>query len=106
MFRPSLPSLAAALLALAACESPQQVLADEQATATDAALRRARFEMNCPAATATLLSSQVLQPVAWRGLERAEYTVGVSGCGQRRTYISICQLGSPSCLALQPRDPG
>lgn len=98
------PILATTLaLLLGGCESQQQILADEQAVATETALRRARFEMNCPAATASVLSSNLLQPVAWRGLERAEYTIGVSGCGRRATYISICQLGSPSCLALQPR---
>lgn len=41
----------------------------------------------------------LLQPVVWGGLERAEYTVGVEGCGQRKTYIVVCQLGSISCFA-------
>jgi hypothetical protein len=41
--------------------------------------------MNCPQATGTVLSSNLLQPLVWNGLERAEYTVGVEGCGQRRT---------------------
>ncbi len=101
MSRITLLPLAAALLALGACEGPQQILADEQSVATDVALRRARFEMNCPAATATVLSSQLLQPAAWRGIERAEYTIGVSGCGQRATYVTMCQLGSPSCVAVR-----
>ena len=92
-----------ALASLAGCQTAQQTLADEQGAATEVALRRARFEMNCPSATATVLSSNLLQPVAWRGLERAEYTIGVSGCGRRETYIAVCQLGSPSCLAISPR---
>jgi hypothetical protein len=99
-------SLAGAVLlaaSLGGCETPEQTLAGEQAIATQVALRRAQFEMACPTATASILSSQLLQPVAWRGLERAEYTIGVSGCGRRETYISICQLGSPSCLAISPR---
>jgi hypothetical protein len=41
--------------------------------------------------------------VVWGGLERAEYTVGVEGCGVRRTYIVICQLGSPACFAASGR---
>ena len=103
MPRLSLLPVAALALALGGCETQQQILADEQGAATQVALQRARFEMNCPTATAEVLSSQLLQPVAWRGLERAEYTIGVSGCGRRATYVAVCQLGSPSCLAIQPR---
>lgn len=93
----------AILLALTGCETQQQILADEQSVATQAALQRARFELNCPAATATVLSSQILQPIAWRGLERAEYVIGVTGCGRRETYIAVCQFGSTSCLAIAGR---
>ena len=88
----------AALLA-AGCQSDAQILASEQAVATQDATRRGQFELNCPQATGTMLSSNLLQPVVWGGLERAEYTVGVEGCGQRRTYIVVCQLGSPACFA-------
>jgi len=49
------------------------------------------------------LSSNVLQPVLWGGQERAEYTVGVSGCGKRATYVVVCALGSPSCFAAASR---
>ena len=48
---------------------------------------------------AAVLSSNLLQPVMWGGQERAEYTLGVEGCGQRKTYIVVCQLGSISCFA-------
>jgi hypothetical protein len=87
------------LFALAGCQTDAQLLAGDQATATGVAVRRAQFEMNCPAATGTVLSSNVLQPVAWRGMERAEYTVGIEGCGQRRTYVVVCAIDSPSCFA-------
>ena len=96
MRRTLLLPAAAILLALTGCETQQRILADEQSVATQAALQRARFELNCPAA-ATVLSSQILQPIAWRGLERAEYVIGVTGCGRRETYIAVCQLGSTSC---------
>src|SRR3712207_4472811 len=92
-----------ATAALAGCQSQQQTLADEQGAATQVALRRAQFEMGCPTATAEVLSSNLLQPAYWRGLERAEYTIGVSGCGRREAYISVRQLGSPSCLATSPQ---
>jgi hypothetical protein len=94
-------SLAAAVLA--GCQSDAQILASEQAVATQTATRRGQFEMNCPQATGSMLSSNLLQPVVWGGLERAEYTIGVEGCGQRRTYIVVCQLGSPSCFAAASR---
>jgi hypothetical protein len=92
-----------AALVVAGCQSPQQTLADEQGVAVQTAANRGRFEMNCPQATGMVLSQNLLQPVMWGGMERAEYTVGVEGCGQRRTYVVICQLGSPSCFAGQAR---
>jgi hypothetical protein len=50
-----------------------------------------------------VLSSAVLQPVAWRGTERAEYTIGVSGCGKQRTYVVVCPLDSNACYAVSGR---
>ncbi|HSD43947.1 MAG TPA: hypothetical protein VLD36_19030 [Burkholderiales bacterium] len=96
-------SLCLAGLVVPGCQSDAQILAGEQTVATQAATRRGQFEMNCPKATGTILSSNVLQPVVWGGLERAEYTVGVEGCGQRKTYIVVCQLGSPACFAAAAR---
>ena len=90
--------------AVAACQNDQQILAGEQAVATETAVRRGQFELSCPAAVGMVLSSNLLQPVAWRGLERAEYTVGVEGCGRKVTYIVVCQLGSPSCFAVSGRN--
>ena len=70
------------------------------------ALKRGQFELNCLAATASVLSSQLAQPVGngpiLRGPERAEYTIGVSGCDQRKTYVVICpQDGSGGCFAAE-----
>lgn len=96
-------ALALSALVAAGCQSPAQTLAADQATATETAVRRGQFEMNCPQAKGSLLSSNLLQPIAWRGLERAEYTVGVEGCAQRRTYVVVCQLDSPACFAASGR---
>ena len=101
-------ALARAALGLAAvvvggCQSPAQMLAAEQATAMQAAVRRGQFEMSCPQATGAVLSSNVLQPLIWGGMERAEYTIGVEGCGQRRTYVVVCQIDSPACFAAAAR---
>ena len=98
--------LAAALVSaalIAGCQSQAQMLAEDQGAATQVAARRGQFEMSCPQVTTEVLSSNLLQPALWGGLERAEYTVGVSGCGQRRTYIVVCQIGSPSCFAAAGR---
>jgi hypothetical protein len=47
----------------------------------------------------TILSSNMLQAVLWGGEERAEYTVGVTGCGKRSVYVVICPLESSGCFA-------
>ncbi len=51
--------------------------------------------MNGPAAARQRISRDTLQPISFRfGIERAEYTIGVSGCGcgcgKRATYVLIC----------------
>jgi hypothetical protein len=87
------------LLAAAGCQSQGQVLASEQDVAIQTAVRRGQFELSCPAATGEVLSSNMLQPALWGGEERAEYTVGVTGCGKRSVYVVICPQGSTGCFA-------
>jgi hypothetical protein len=88
------------------CATQSQTLAQKQDGAMRAALERGRFELNCPTATATVLSSDFIQPAVqgpWvSGLERAEYTVGVAGCGKRTTYVVLCQVGTDTCFAANP----
>jgi hypothetical protein len=94
------------LLAMAGCASGPPFIDQAQPEAMTMAQRRAAFEFNCPAATAQLLSRETLQPISFRfGVERAEYTIGVSGCGKRATYVVICpdQSGS-TCFAAAGRD--
>jgi hypothetical protein len=81
------------------CQSPTQTLGDERAVAMQAAVRRGQFELACPSAAGTVLSQNLLQPALYGGLERAEYTIGVAGCGKRAVYVSICQIGSVACFA-------
>ena len=96
-------ALSGALLTAAGCASQQQMLTTRQPGAIDTALQRGRFEMNCPSATATVLSSDFIQPAIqgpWvEGLQRLEYTIGVAGCNQRRTYVIMCQQGTATCFA-------
>ena len=82
------------------CQSSAQILSQEQGKAVDTAVQRGRFEMDCPQATGTVLSSNMLQPAVWGGLERAEYTVGIEGCGKRSVYVVVCQVDSVSCFAV------
>jgi hypothetical protein len=92
-----------AALVLTGCASESQMLANEQDVAIQTAVSRGQFEMNCPAATGTVISSDFIQPALqgpWvSGPERTEYTVGVSGCDKRRTYVVICQIDSQGCFA-------
>lgn len=94
------------VLFVSSCASQQQQLQQKEGIATQTALTRGRFDLDCPSATATVLSSDYIQPVAqgpWMGgLERAEYTVGVAGCNKRTTYVVICQEGTDTCFAANP----
>ena len=92
----------AAVLFITGCASGPPFIDQMQPEAMSMATRRGQFEMNCPAATAELLSRETLQPLVqtWRfqGTVRAEYTIGVSGCGQRTTYVVICPESGSSCF--------
>ena len=88
---------------LAGCTSPTQFRQQMEPVAVAEAKRRAAFELNCPDVTATLLSSETLQPEVrtfiYTGPERAVYNVGVSGCGKRATYVVICpDNGDNACF--------
>ena len=96
----------AAVCATAGCPTQQQQLAEKQPMAVETALQRGRFDLNCQAATGTVLSQDYIQPAIqgpWvGGLNRVEYTVGVEGCGRRTTYVVICQEGTNTCFAANP----
>ncbi|MBS7789822.1 hypothetical protein KTR66_07445 [Roseococcus sp. SDR] len=96
----------ALILGLAGCQSVDQMLAQGGPAAVRTAEARARFEMNCPAAQGSVLSSRSVIPMDMpRAIERAEYTVGVAGCGQRAVYIVGCPLGDPNCVAIRQDRP-
>jgi hypothetical protein len=96
----------ATVAVLAGCASGPPFIDQAQPEALAIALRRAAFEFNCPAATTQVLSRETLQPVSFRfGVERAEYTIGATGCGKRATFVVICpdQPGS-TCFSAAGRD--
>ena len=99
-------ALFAAVLNTSGCATQQQQLQARQEGAVQSALQRGRFDLNCPAATATVLSRDYIQPAVqgpWvSGMTRVEYTVGVEGCNQRTTYVVICQDGTETCFAASP----
>jgi len=100
----STAAILAAPFALGGCQSNAQIMANEEKIAIEAAVRRGQFELDCPTAKGEELSSDMLQPVLWRGIERAEYTIGVSGCGKRSTYTVICPLDSSDCVSTSGQD--
>jgi len=99
-----LATIASAALLLAACQTTQQIMDASQPQAMSIAQRRGAFEMNCPAATAQVLSREEVPPVLqFRGTPRLEYTIGVSGCGQRGTFLVICPEDGSGCFAAAGR---
>jgi len=117
--RPSVPNreivmfmrsslVVAGVLFAAGCQTQQQIVDSMQPDAVHVAQRRGAFEMNCPAATAEVLSKEMVQtPIMnprFAPPQRAEYTVGVSGCGQRSTYLVVCAEGGTGCVAAGSRN--
>jgi hypothetical protein len=83
---------------LCACATEAQFLAENAPSAINTALARGRFELNCPQATGTVLSQKVtyingigMGMGGGVGYEWTEYTIGVSGCGKRAVYETMCR---------------
>ena len=53
--------------------------------------------------TGTVLQKQVMQPlvqgVRFAGPERAQFTIGIEGCGQRTTMVVVCSDDNNGCFA-------
>lgn len=96
----------------AGCSYQLNLLNKKQPLAMETTLKRAQFEMECPQATGDVLS----RTVAWiyydgcgygygyysspyYGYGRAVYTIGVTGCGKAKTYVTTCTDGSIGCFA-------
>lgn len=96
-------SAVALTAALCGCQSQQQMVNEMQSDAVQVAKQRGKFELSCPSATATVLSNEMIQSEIvnprWAPPQRAEYTIGVSGCNKRATYLVICAEGGTGCIA-------
>src|SRR5262249_22394345 len=92
----------------AGCQTQQEMVQGQQGMAVQTALNRARFDMNCQSATGQVLSTNVSQPeiqgrfASAYGVQRIVYTVGVTACGKRRTYVVVCPQGG-GCFAAPGR---
>lgn len=94
---------------LGACKTEQQQVAGMQPQAVQAAVSRGKFDLGCQEATGQMLSNEMIQtrvggPLVGTPPERAEYTVGVEGCGKRATYIVVCAEGGTGCVAGEGRN--
>jgi hypothetical protein len=67
-----------------------------------AALRRGQYELACPQADATVLSSDLLHAIQWGGVEGSEFTIGVAGCGRSIVYVVSCPQNAGNCYAAAP----
>jgi len=91
-------------LTAAGCMTEGQFLASRQPTAMQVAVSRGQSEMKCPSATGEVLSQEFTQavqtPIPQAGYSGL-FTIGVSGCGQRRVYQVFCAMEGDSCTALE-----
>lgn len=94
-----LVSLLAPVAALSGCMSDQEFLAQNQSAAINATVSRAKFELDCPDVTASVLSSKVTQVQFAYANNRTEYTIEARGCGRPAVYITYC-LNPNTCNAI------
>jgi hypothetical protein len=91
-------------LTVAGCMTEGQFLASRQPTAMEVAVSRGQSEMKCPSATGEVLSQEFTQaiqaPIVQAGYSGL-FTIGVTGCGQRRVYQVFCAMRGDSCTALE-----
>jgi hypothetical protein len=98
--------LLVAATTMTGCVSQTQFLDNMQNMAIQSASSRAQFEMNCQNTMATVISREVVQPVLqgpfMNGIQRAEFTIGISGCNKKATFVVICPDGGEGCFAAGP----
>lgn len=95
------------MLIVAGCASGPPYIQTAEPGAIDAAQRRARFDLDCPTPQVEVLTRETLQPplefTRFAPPDRAEYTIGATGCGQRRIYLVVCTEGTGGCIAVGGR---
>jgi hypothetical protein len=96
--------LALSALAIPATLYASQPLEDAlQPSAMRVAQQRGAFELACPAATTEVLSKHAVEEPQMGGWyefpKEAEYTIAVSGCDKRTTYLVACKKFKSACTA-------
>jgi len=95
------PAPIAVLVALivSACASGPPFVDTMQPKAMSMAESQARFALDCPQATGSVLHSEELQPLAFGGPVRAQYSIGVAGCNRRTIVQILCSENNNQCVA-------
>ena len=97
------------LFALGALTIPAMLCASQpledalQPSAVKVAQQRGASELGCPAATTEVISKHAIEEPQTNGWyefpRRAEYTIAVSGCDRRTTYLVACNKFKSACEA-------
>jgi hypothetical protein len=98
-------AVAAGLLVIAGCATQSGFIKDKEGAAVNSALARGKFDLHCPNATGTVLSSSYLPPEESgpaAGLKRAQFAIGVAGCDKRTTYTVLCPDKTDTCSPATP----
>jgi len=78
-----------------------------QPHAVRVAQERGASQLECPAATTEVLAKQPIEEATTTGWyqppHRAQYSIGVSGCGKSATYDVTCNSHGESCIASVPQ---
>jgi hypothetical protein len=96
--KPQFACVIALSLGLSACASGPPFVDQMEPQATAMAVKRAQFDLACPAATGQVLNSQQLEPLLVGGPTRASYTIGVSGCGKQMSLAVLCSDNNNQCI--------
>ena len=83
VYRPA--ALAVVVLVASSCVN---IVAQNAPAALQTAESRAKFELNCPNVTASILSQKVVEGLRVAG---SEHTIGVRGCGKEAVYLTYCR---------------
>jgi hypothetical protein len=96
--------LAFSALTIPAVLCASQPLEDAlQPSAVKVAQQAGASELGCPAATSEVINKHAIEEPQTNGWyefpRRAEYTIAVSGCGKRTTYLVACNKFKSACKA-------
>src|SRR5215469_7878743 len=82
--------------------APQQLADDLQPGAVSAAQKSGRSDLTCEAVTTEVIGQETIQEAQGAGWHepphKAAYTIDVSGCGMRTTYLVSCDDRQKNCV--------